>query len=442
MTYKIDTQTINDLRIVVKSGGDDIYSFFNKTLTQGGASALNNMFLNPFSNESDIRTRKNCIRYFTESQFQFSFNVKLFGSISYYLSNCDERTRISKKHTTTGQKLEYKLGLDQEYRKLKKGVLNTLTFLYELKEFWKEIQPSEGDRYKIEELHRINEILSMQEFHVVTSLKKRPKNLSFSKIAYFDELFRFTVNAELMILIQHVDKVDAFISVAKVARENKLAFAEIEEDRENCIELDQAYHPLIANAIANTIEVDENSNMIFLTGANMAGKSTFLKTFGIAVYLAHMGFPVPAKSMRFSVQNGMMTTINLSDNLGMGLSHFYAEVKRVKEVIERINGNERITVVFDELFRGTNVKDAYDATIAVADIFSQVKNCIFIISTHIIEVGDVLKEKRENIKFKYLPTIMKDNIPHYPYKIKDGITDDRHGMLIINNEGVFDILNT
>lgn len=97
-------------------------------------------------------------------------------------------------------------------------------------------------------------------------------------------------------------------------------------------------------------------------------------------------------------------------------------------------------VVFDELFRGTNVKDAYDATVAVADAFASKKKCTFIISSHIIEAGEQLKKMRDNVKFIYLPTIMNDKVPEYTYKITEGITEDRHGMIIIQNEKILDIL--
>ncbi len=83
-------------------------------------------------------------------------------------------------------------------------------------------------------------------------------------------------------------------------------------------------------------------NLVFLTGANMAGKSTFMKSFGVAVYLAHMGFPVGAEEMVFSVQDGMYTSINVPDNLDAGFSHFYAEVLRVKRAAEEVSqGKER-----------------------------------------------------------------------------------------------------
>ena len=200
------------------------------------------------------------------------------------------------------------------------------------------------------------------------------------------------------------------------------------------------FHPFLAKPVGNTITVDENSNVIFLTGANMAGKSTFMKSFGITVFLAHVGFPVPAKEMEFSVQNGMFTTINLPDNLSMGYSHFYAEVLRVKKVAQQVRQTQHLIVVFDELFRGTNVKDAFDATLAVTEAIAERKNCAFMVSTHIIEVGQELGKRCDNVTFEYLPTVMKGKLPTYTYKLEPGITSDKHGMIIINNEKIIEII--
>ena len=155
------------------------------------------------------------------------------------------------------------------------------------------------------------------------------------------------------------------------------------------------------NAVPNSIHVTTDSNIIFLTGANMAGKSTFMKSLSIAMFLAHAGFPVAAKKMEFAVLDGVYTTINLPDNLGMGASHFYAEVLRVKKMAQELSLKKDLFIVFDELFRGTNVKDAYEATIAITTAFAKKRKSIFVISTHIIEAGDVLKEKCSNISFVY-----------------------------------------
>ncbi len=94
--------------------------------------------------------------------------------------------------------------------------------------------------------------------------------------------------------------------------------------------------------------MDQSRTLVFLTGANMAGKSTFLRSLATAVYIAHMGFPVAAKTMQFSVMDGIYTTINLPDNLGIGASHFYAEVLRVKKVATALNQGKSLFIIFDE----------------------------------------------------------------------------------------------
>ncbi|MDB5159598.1 MAG: mismatch repair protein, partial [Mucilaginibacter sp.] len=158
-----------------------------------------------------------------------------------------------------------------------------------------------------------------------------------------------------------------------------------------------------------------------------------------ALYVAHVGFPVAARAMEFAVMDGIYTTINLPDNLGMGASHFYSEVLRVKKMAVELSHGKSLFVVFDELFRGTNVKDAHEATVDVTRAFAKRSDSLFIISSHIVEAGEDLK-KQPTIGFQYLPTKMNGHVPAYTYTLEEGITDDRHGMIIIRNEGILEIL--
>lgn len=172
----------------------------------------------------------------------------------------------------------------------------------------------------------------------------------------------------------------------------------------------------------------------------MAGKSTFLKALGISVYLAHVGFPVPARKMKLSILSGLCTTINISDNLDSGYSHFYAEVMRIKNVADELARNKNMFVIFDELFRGTNVKDAYDGTLAIVSALSLINSSFFVVSTHIVEVAKELGENN-NIKFAYFDVLEQNNEPVYTYLLKDGISDVRLGMYIINREKLIEQLN-
>jgi DNA mismatch repair ATPase MutS len=144
--------------------------------------------------------------------------------------------------------------------------------------------------------------------------------------------------------------------------------------------------------------------------------------------------------MEFAVREGIYTTINLPDDLTSGSSHFYTEVLRIKKIARELAKAKNLFLIFDELFRGTNVKDAYEGTVAVTAAFAERENCVFVISTHITEAGEILKERCNNIHFVFLPTRMENNKPVYTYQLAEGITTDRHGMLIINNEGILDII--
>ena len=137
----------------------------------------------------------------------------------------------------------------------------------------------------------------------------------------------------------------------------------------------------------------------------------------------------------------MYTSINLSDNLLVGYSHFYSEVLRVKTVAEELNRGKRLVLIMDELFKGTNVKDAFDATVAVSMGFAESRDSLFLLSTHIIEAANDLKEQYRNVQFFYFPTRIEESRPVYPYLLEKGITSDRHGMRIINNEEIIETIN-
>ena len=105
-----------------------------------------------------------------------------------------------------------------------------------------------------------------------------------------------------------------------------------------------------------------------------------------------------------------------------------------------VNQSKNVFVIFDELFRGTTVKDAYDASLAIISAFADVKSCFFVISTHIVEVAHQLN-KNKSISFKYMETTFANGHPSNSYQLKEGITEERLGMWIVNNEKILEIIN-
>lgn len=439
MSFIVDKQTLDDLNIFGKHRGDSIYSLFNSTHTRGGALILEEMFRVPLSEVEKINKRSMTIQYFLSQKIVFPFQGEWFDTVEHYLSNTDNRTRLTAENNTLQRKFRGYMGADTDYELLHKGVLAGIGIINGVNDFLGGMEGIEVDHPYGQEISQMKKIVQDPDLSWAAN-ERGVKRLTYSKMADYDRLLRYDGHDKLKKLLYYVYNMDVYISVALVAQKRGFVFGKALPAGKNVLEIDGVYHPQLASAVPNTIRVDGSNNVIFLTGANMAGKSTFMKSFGIVIFLAHMGFPLPVKSMTFTVQNGMYTTINLPDNLNMGYSHFYAEVLRVKKVAEHVSRSENLIIIFDELFRGTNVKDAYDATVAVSEAFAEKRNCTFMISTHIIEAGETLRKSCENINFTYLPTIMKGSMPTYTYTLESGITNDRHGMMIINNERIIETL--
>jgi DNA mismatch repair protein MutS len=451
MNFTTDRQTLDDLNIFGKRGDGSIYSIFNHTQTRGGALLLEQLFNEPLSRPESIRRRIGIIRYFAFAGLPFPFKPEWFDAIEQYLANTDERTKLSHEDAALGRRIAGIIAQDTTQAIIHKGVGAAVELVHACFGFVGGIGGiagsgagadggaiADGAAYA-EEAAVMRALLGEGVF--VTVLEHSPrKKLPFEEVARLDDLLRFRHRAAVRRLLERVYYLDLYLTVARVAVARGLAFPTVLERDAHTIVLKGLYHPALAHPVSNSIHITPENNIVFLTGANMAGKSTFMKSFGIAMYLGHMGFPVAAAEMEFSVLDGLFTTINLADNLGMGASHFYAEVLRVKKVAEELNRGRNLLVIFDELFRGTNVKDAYEATIAITAAFAVRRNSIFIISTHIIEAGEVLRKRCDNIGFLFLPTRMEGTQPVYTYQLETGITDDRHGMVIIRNEGILDIL--
>ena len=331
------------------------------------------------------------------------------------------------------------IGNDPALELWREQVTQAIRYLRQVKEYVNGLHPSVERSPLKAQLQEVRRTLNGENMSELFRYGEK-KKMSLQQLVRSDRILLFFERGALQEVLEFVHRVDVGTVVGRVARERHFCFAETTSGNDINIQIEGLSHPCLTKAVSNNMEITPERNLFFLTGANMAGKSTLMKSFGIAVYMAHMGFPVAAKRMRFRVQQGMYTSINVSDNLSMGYSHFYAEVLRVKKVAIEVSRNKQLVVIFDELFKGTNVKDAYDATLLVAAALAERQNCSLLISTHIIEVAEELKKKRDNINYEYLPTVMKGSVPTYTYKLEPGVTRDKHGMIILNNERVVETI--
>ena len=430
MSFITDKQTLDDLGLLGKFKQHSVFSIFNKVKTADGERLLSQWFHEPLSDRQAINARSAIFQYFHEAKFRFPYDSTSFAVVEHYMSSVASGNAVAGLAGIARKKFAGAFLHDEQYKQLQKSLLATIDALLALKKL--------AGMISIPLVQQARSILESKRLQWLAEAANG--KLSMISTARFDNLLRNTLRNEMEMLLDTIYQLDVYIAVSTVAREQGFSYAQALPAEENVFEATALRHPGLSNAVANLLNLDGSINMMFLTGANMAGKSTFMKSFGIAVYLAHMGFPVAAGEMVFSVKDGLYSSINVPDNLSMGYSHFYAEVQRVKSVALEVSRGKNMVVIFDELFKGTNVKDAYDATLSVTKAFSRYRNCFFIISTHIIEVGEALRPDHSNLQFAYLPTVMNGPVPSYPYRLTEGITHDRHGMIIIENEKILELM--
>jgi DNA mismatch repair protein MutS len=143
--------------------------------------------------------------------------------------------------------------------------------------------------------------------------------------------------------------------------------------------------------------------------------------------------------MHLTVFSGLLSNINVVDNIMQGESYFYNEVQRIKKTLEKINDGKKWLILIDELFKGTNVQDAMKCSSTVIEGLRKMNNSLFILSTHLYEIGEALKVY-PNIQFKFFETNVLNDQLQFSYQLKDGISNDRLGYLILKREGVVDLL--
>jgi DNA mismatch repair ATPase MutS len=185
----------------------------------------------------------------------------------------------------------------------------------------------------------------------------------------------------------------------------------------------------------------QGRNFLLLTGANMSGKTTFLRALGVGSLLAHIGMGVPANKMRISFLNGIITNMHAEDNLLKGESYFFAEVQRMKQIAARIGEERPHLALMDELFKGTNVHDAFECTKAVVEGLMNHPNHIMALSTHLYEVAQQFSGNSKIIFAYFVTNISSGGAYKFTYQLKEGISNDRIGYIILQQEGVIDMLN-
>lgn len=202
------------------------------------------------------------------------------------------------------------------------------------------------------------------------------------------------------------------------------------------LEAVDAKHPFIieAKSVGNDIRFKGWGKFQIITGANMAGKSTYLRTVGINMVLAMTGAPVLAK--KFMLQpTSIFTGIKTSDSLQDGESYFFAELKRLKEIINTLEKGEKLFIILDEILKGTNSKDKHKGSEGLVKQLIKL-DASGIIATHDLALGQLEKNFPDRVSNKRFEVEIKDSELFFDYKLKEGVSQNLNATFLMKKMGI------
>jgi ABC-type multidrug transport system fused ATPase/permease subunit len=197
------------------------------------------------------------------------------------------------------------------------------------------------------------------------------------------------------------------------------------------IEASQIAHPLIPRneRVANDALIGRESRFLIITGSNMSGKTTFLRSIGANLLLAQCGAPVCAARFSFTPMN-IFSSIRINDSLQEHTSYFMAELKKLKKIIDQVEHGIPALVLIDEILRGTSSDDkTYGSEKFIKKLMGY--NCIALIATHDLRLSEMEKEFPSVIANCCFESVIKDNDLYFDYKLRPGVAKNKNASFLM-----------
>ncbi len=436
---QIDEQTFRDLEIFEATGGGaSLFDLLNRCRTAGGADTLRARFHRPLSRTADIRAVQDSLRHIGEYRGTFDHlpdSAQLTALEVYLHSNLPVLTR------TTGldalvEALSFRYGDKKIFHTTLAGVARTALTLRELDRFAGRPELKDPPGELADRLTELRALLARPA--IVAVARERRIEASWWVALKLDRQLRREERPTIERLMRLCFELDALVSMADATHENDYVLPDV-SDGPTEVRGEGVYHPFLPRPVPNPLDVGQPRRLLFVTGPNMAGKTTYLKACGTAVYLAHLGMGVPAGSFAFSPCAALFSAITLADNVREGVSFFRAEALRVKRLAQMLAAGERVFGMLDEPFKGTNVKDAVDASRAVFAALAEADDSVFLVSSHLTEVAESL-EPHPSVECARFEAQEDEGRLQYDFRIRPGISQQRLGVRVLEEEGVFELL--
>jgi DNA mismatch repair ATPase MutS len=427
---QIDAKTLRDLEIFhSRDGGPSVFELLDRTKTNGGRAALRRRFENPLAEVQRIRDVQEAVRFLQNHDIEHSIDPALVERVTRYLASSWEAGSRMRGALLFIDSLWVSLRYRDFVQFARRGAQATRTLVGRADDLARQIHGSEPPT---EIAHLVDQVMELtvrlkQQLHKVRrapwALLKRDGEL------------RLHHRADLREFLRVLSELEALWAMASATRESGLTIPEVADTGEFLLQGEGVFHLFLSDPTSNPVSVAGDEPLVFLTGPNMSGKTTYLKSVGVATFLAHLGMGVPAASWRFAPLHALLTSLSPEENLRAGVSYFLAEVERVREVAQVLARRRRALVLFDEIFKGTNLQDAQEASKLVILGFSKSRTSGFIISSHLIELADDL-QGQPSIQFQHFEGDVRDGKAVYEFHLKPGVSDQRLGFHLLHQQGV------
>ncbi len=427
----VDATTLSDLEVFQDAAGrGGLFALLDETETQVGRTALRHRLERPHSDARAIIETQRAVAFFSSHPGALRLTDRSIKALRRYQdSNVVLLPEGGWVSATVGA-LWFSLRYRSAYLEVEEGVMATVAFLRA------SIESARG----LLSLDPPSEIRALAG-ELLTSCEscggavgKGP-----AEILRQDRLFRGPGRAALLRSVDCIGELDALRSMARATGRWGWAIPEIAASEQFVFEGEGLFHPFVEGAIGNPIELTGGEPMVFLTGPNMAGKTTYLRSAALVVLLAQVGMGVPARRVRVTPVDVLLTSLNPSDNLRSGLSFFFSEVLRVRDAATHLAAGKRCFVLFDEVFKGTNVKDALDASETVILGFAKAEGSGFIFSSHLVELAETLRSNGR-VRFHYFDGRLVSGRAEYSYQVREGVSDQRFGLQLLNEARIPELI--
>ena len=242
--------------------------------------------------------------------------------------------------------------------------------------------------------------------------------------------------SELPRWLTAIAHMDALCSLATFAYNHPDYSYPVIATRSFCLRAEDMGHPLMNRdkCVRNDIDIEKRPFFIIITGANMAGKSTYLRTVGINYLLACIGAPTCTRQMELYPAR-LITSLRTSDSLTDNESYFFAELKRLKLIIDKLQAGEELFIILDEILKGTNSTDKQKGSLALIKQFMTLQ-ANGIIATHDLMLGTLAEIFPTDIRNYRFEADITDNELTFSYRLREGVAQNMNACFLMKKMGI------